>query len=435
MVQSPLDTPSAVTPPGRGTMDSSQINRQNNGRTNSETVPKNGSGPRFVRGWRIAFLVVCTVAVCLSADLLRLHVNVHTDPEYQSYCAMSERVNCETVALSDYALLWGMPVATWGLLAYLIMGALAIWGLRGHLRTASWPFGALFGLSIVASVVGVALAVISHVIIESVCIVCACTYVVNFGLLFTAFMALRRARVGPTEALAAEARSVVDAPRHVTIFACTAAVVTVAVWVTIPPYWRVGGTIGPSGLSVGVTRDGHPWIGATNPVLEIIEFSDYQCPYCQRGHDDIRKLLIEHPNEVRLVHRNYPLDDRCNKTLKRPFHPKACDYAVLAHCAAAQGKFWEANDYLFANGRRREPITAKELAAAVGISASRLKSCSKGAEADSSVQADLAAGRALKIRGTPTFVVGEHTYPGRIPEDVVKTALRAGSTPGQSRAQ
>jgi uncharacterized membrane protein len=55
------------------------------------------------RGWRIAFLVICTVGVCLSADLLRLHVNVYTDPDYQSYCAMSERVNCETVALSEYA--------------------------------------------------------------------------------------------------------------------------------------------------------------------------------------------------------------------------------------------------------------------------------------------------------------------------------------------
>ena len=54
------------------------------------------------RGWRIAFLVLCTVGACLSADLLRLHVNVHTDPDYHSYCAMSERVNCDTVAASDY---------------------------------------------------------------------------------------------------------------------------------------------------------------------------------------------------------------------------------------------------------------------------------------------------------------------------------------------
>ena len=69
-----------------------------------------------------------------SISLARLHVNVHTDPDYQSYCAMSERVNCDTVALSDYAVFLGLPVSLWGLLGYVFMGALAVWGLRGHSR-------------------------------------------------------------------------------------------------------------------------------------------------------------------------------------------------------------------------------------------------------------------------------------------------------------
>ena len=78
-----------------------------------------------VRGWRIAFLVACTVGVCLSADLLRLHINVHTDPTYVSYCAISERVNCDTLALSRYAIFAGLPLSIWGLVGYLVMAGWA----------------------------------------------------------------------------------------------------------------------------------------------------------------------------------------------------------------------------------------------------------------------------------------------------------------------
>jgi uncharacterized membrane protein/predicted DsbA family dithiol-disulfide isomerase len=377
-----------------------------------------------VRAWRVAFLVLCTIAVCLSADLLRLHINVHTDPHYQSYCAMSERVNCETVALSDYAVLLGMPLAVWGLFVYMAMAALAIWGLRSRLRTPSWPFGALFWSSAFASVVGVALYAISHFLIESVCLVCAGTYATNLLLLGTAWMALRRCNTSPAAALAEDARAAAASPRAVLLLAGSATALLVATWVGMPRYWRVQvAPRQPAGLATGATQEGHPWIGAARPVLQIVEFSDYQCPYCQRGHDEIRKLIAEEPGRVRLVHRNYPLDHRCNAALRRPFHSEACRYALLAHCAQRQDGFWAANDYLFTHGRRREPVTVEELAAAVQISASALSECVDSEAAAGAIQADLAAGRALKIRGTPTFVVGEQTYPGRIPNDVIRHAL------------
>jgi len=93
--------------------------------------------------------------------------------------------------------------------------------------------------------------------------------------------------------------------------------------------------------------------GAARPALTVVEYSDYQCPHCRRGHDELRGLVREHPERVRLVHRDYPLDHHCNDLLKRPFHPQACRYAVLAHCAGEQGRFWEANDVLYSLGRRR----------------------------------------------------------------------------------
>jgi protein-disulfide isomerase/uncharacterized membrane protein len=363
------------------------------------------------------------VGICLSADLLRLHINVHTDPDYQSYCAMSERVNCDTVALSNYAVFLGLPVAIWGLLAYLAMGVLAVGGLRERPRTAAWPFGLLYWLSLSAALVGSFLFGISHFVIESMCIVCLGTYLVNFALLSTSYGALRRIDLAPTTALFDDIRSVSAGPWPGALFAATLALAVALLWTIVPSYWQVETSATPRGIRIGETLDGHPWIGAINPILEIIEYSDYQCPHCRRGHVAVRNLVEAYPDQVRLVHRNYPLDHHCNEIVANPFHENACQYARMAFCAHENGRFWEANDYLFAHGYNQAPVSVQDLAAEVGIDAEAMATCVSSAAAGRAVKEDLATGRGLGIRGTPTYVIGETAYPGRIPPDVIAAAL------------
>jgi protein-disulfide isomerase/uncharacterized membrane protein len=376
------------------------------------------------RGWRIAFLLLCTVGACLSADLLRLHVNVHTDPDYHSYCAMSARVNCDTVAASDFSVFLGLPVALWGLVGYAGLGALTVWGLRRHRYGETWPLGMAFWLALGCALLGVALYLVSHMVIRSVCVVCAGSYLVNFGLAFMAFMALRRSGSGVLVGLRDDLRSIAAAPRPFLLLAGSVVLIVATAWAAVPPYWRVETSTGPGGLTVGTTEEGHPWIGATEPVLVIEEYSDYQCPHCQRGHGEVRKLIQAHPDRLRLIHRNYPLDQACNSMLKRAFHPDACRYASLAYCAQQQGRFWEANDYLFTHGRRNLPVTAKELASSVGLDRDDLLDCVDADRGRQAIQLDLQAGQALHIRGTPTFVIGGETYPGRVPAEVVESALK-----------
>lgn len=375
------------------------------------------------RGWRIAFLLLCTVGVCLSADLLRLHVNVHTNPDYHSYCAMSEWVNCDSVAASDYSVLLGLPLSVWGLVGYTAMGLLAVWGLRRHDRGPLWPFGLAFWLGLLFALAGVALYLVSHLAIEAVCIVCGGTYLVNLGLALTAWMAVRRAGSTPGRALSADLASLRAGPGPVLTFAVVLLACVAVLSVAIPSYWRVELPTGPGGLPVGVTEHGHPWIGAREPVLEIVEYSDYQCPHCQRGHEEVRKLIESRPDLVRLVHRQYPLDHHCNSMVNRPFHPYACDYAKLSWCAQQQGSFWEANDFLFKHGRRRGSVGVAELADALELDEDSLRNCLSSDEAKRVVQEDLEAGRALQIRGTPTFVVNGRTYPGRVPPEVIQEIL------------
>src|SRR5210317_2208398 len=93
---------------------------KNQRKTSSDTLRQTlDKQARPTRAWRIAFLVLCTVGALLSAELLRLHVKVYTDPNYHAFCAMTEKLNCETVAVSSYAVFAGLPVALWGLIGYI----------------------------------------------------------------------------------------------------------------------------------------------------------------------------------------------------------------------------------------------------------------------------------------------------------------------------
>jgi protein-disulfide isomerase/uncharacterized membrane protein len=356
-------------------------------------------------------------------------VNVNTDPRYHSYCAISEDLNCETVALSDYAVVLGLPLSIWGLLGYLAMAALSVWRFGHKPRPKTSPFGLLFWLSLFASAAGLALFGISLFLVKSTCIVCVGTYLVSFSLLLTSYGALRRYGAGPIRALTEELEGIAAEPRPALAFAGTFVLLAAALELAVPPYWRVEALAGPGAFATGETPNGSPWLGAANPALEIVEYSDYQCPYCRRGHDEIRRFIGAYPEQVRLIHRHYPLDDQCNPNLSRAFHLNACEYARMAYCAQQQGRFWEANDYLFVHGRDRGPVAVADIAAQVGLDGRAIAECLDSPEAVRAIEEDLEAGRALGIRATPTFVIGGRTYPGRIPMEVLAAALSKHSNP------
>ena len=103
----------------------------------------------------------------------------------------------------------------------------------------------------------------------------------------------------------------------------------------------------------------------------------------------------------------------------------------MAFCARETGRFWEANDYLFARGYNRAPVSTRDLAVEIGVDPEAMAACVSSPAATLAVQEDLAAGRALGIRGTPTYVIDGTVYPGRIPPDVIAAALSGRPTTGR----
>jgi protein-disulfide isomerase len=196
----------------------------------------------------------------------------------------------------------------------------------------------------------------------------------------------------------------------------------------VPSYWRTPGWSDLPKLATGRDENGHHWIGAQDPKVTIVEFSDYECPHCRAAHKATRALAAKHPDQIRLVHRHLPLDMACHPSIRRPFHKRACFFAEAAECAGRQGRFWEMNDAIYSIQEtvKTETVDPLDLAVRLGLNRPDFKRCIENHETAERIAADAKEGVSHKLRGTPSFLIGERVFLGRIPEGELDPLLKAG---------
>ena len=149
---------------------------------------------------------------------------------------------------------------------------------------------------------------------------------------------------------------------------------------------------------------GHlPVKGQENAPVTIVEFSDFECPFCGRFYSEtlsqIEKEYID-TGKVKLYYRHYPLS----------FHPKAVPLALASECANDQGKFWEMHDKIFKATVAGTSSTATDAdyttwAGELGLNTANFESCYTSKKYQSNVDEDFAAGGAVGVSGTPTFYI------------------------------
>lgn len=396
-------------------------------RSNEATAPVARSTVTApARRLALLFALLCLLGVAVSIELTRIHLFVHTDPSYHSVCAMSEGVNCETVAVSPYSVFAGLPVSLWGLAAYLIMGALSLWAWSRRRLHPTWPWGILLLLSAFSVAVSVVLAFISETRIDSLCLFCMSSYTINAGLLIVSCIALKRSQKRALHPLVLDAKALLCRPLFAVLLALVGLIAIVLLQVFVPRYWKTPGWADLPRLASGTDENGRHWIGARDPGLTIVEFSDYQCPHCRAAHKDMRVLLARHPNQIRLIHQHLPLDMACNPGLRSPFHTRACLFAEAAECAGVQGRFWEMNDAIFSVQEtiKTNSVDPVELAVRLGLNRLEFKRCLENHATAGRVAKDVQEAMTRKLTGTPSFLVGEQVFLGRIPEADLQRLLK-----------
>jgi protein-disulfide isomerase len=155
-----------------------------------------------------------------------------------------------------------------------------------------------------------------------------------------------------------------------------------------------------------ISADDDPFLGPADAPVTIVEFSDYQCPYCQRAEEVVDQVLEHYEGKVRVVFRDLPLES---------LHPQAPKAHEAAGCALAQDRFWDMHDKLFANRQDLGRESLVKYATELELDVEAFESCLDEGQRTEEVAEDIAAARAQGISGTPAFFVNGRLLSGAQP--------------------
>ena len=431
----------------------------------------------------VAIMLLCVVGVGINVESTEVYLNLKIAPDdYVSSCNISEKVNCEEVEKSEWAVVAGVPVALWAVCGYILMGVLALIGFVSRERRRERGFLVLLtGVSLVASV---GLIYLMAFEIGAWCTLCLATDAVNVGLFIMVVLSARVDGLALKEAVVQDFAWLFGTPAVLAAHVLIGGALLAGTYMVTERYidapireaeleekaelaqaFALGGAdahekkhnpgVGPESKWVGdsvpakgcehagqcqceeetaekpekrpvtvmgTDEHGHHWVGAEEPTLVIHEYTDYECPHCRRAHMRVRRLLSKYPGQIRVVHRHYPLDHRCNPLLKdRKFHLRACELSQVAVCAGEQGRFWEMNDLLFQHAKdiKEKKPSAEDLARRLELDVDKFQCCMTSSESSAAISRDVNEGMAHGLKGTPAFVIDGKAYLGKIPNEVL----------------
>jgi len=164
---------------------------------------------------------------------------------------------------------------------------------------------------------------------------------------------------------------------------------------------------------VAVKSAGHPEIGGKEAPVTIVEFSDFQCPYCGRAEPTLKQVREKYGDKVRLIYMDFPLG----------IHDHAIDAASAGRCAGEQDKFWQFHDAMFADQSKLKPDDLKADAKKLGLDTAKFNDCLDKGKYKSAIEGDMAQGRELGVDGTPAFFINGRPMTGAQPLEKFETTI------------
>ena len=169
----------------------------------------------------------------------------------------------------------------------------------------------------------------------------------------------------------------------------------------------------PPRYDVAVAKD-DPVRGPAEAPITIVEYSDFQCPFCSRVTPTLDELQKKYAGKVKVVFKDFPL----------PSHPEAPKAAEAAHCAGEQGKYWEMHDKMFGNQQALKVADLKTTAGGLGLDRAKFDQCLDGGKYKARVDAGIAEGQKMGVQSTPTLYLNGRVITGAQPLDVFEGMLK-----------
>lgn len=321
----------------------------------------------------------------------------YTSPSHPMVCLGT---GCDVVRASSYARLLGLPLPAYGAAMYLAL-TLAIFG-QGLVsapleRRLRYLVAATSGLGFLASLY---LTGVEAFVLHAWCAWCVVS-ALTATLIFV--LGALEARSQATDLESAQALTTVR--RQLVVLLVAPLLGALAFYflshhiidVAPPPPTSV------EALSDRLVRPDSHVTGNPEAAVTVVEFADFECPFCGRAEKTSRLVRREFASKIRFVFRQFPMVK---------LHPYAEKAAEASECAAAQGKFWEAQEKFYDRQSDLGPAALERYAAELGLDTNRFQQCLASGEMAARVEQDTQDARALGLRAPPTFVVGRRVIEG-----------------------
>lgn len=378
-----------------------------------------------IRKWALWVAVFAAIlGMVLSGFSTQRHLRIQREGLMeQSYCAVSDTINCDAVSTSSYSEMFGIPISWLGLLFYLCILGLTLFAIfskkdRHSSVAISWFCAcASIGYSVF-------LGYVSYVILDVFCVECFGMYVANILLFIFLYLAMNmkiskapwlvvsyiKAFFGNKTALPFPAAIV----QHIVVFVIVFAVGFGVITKLQAGNKRDTGDISAAELvkyfneqslyKIDINPEWPVW-GNPDAKVAIIEFSEFQCPFCKLAAFNVKPFLQEYKDDIKYYFVHFPLDQSCNEKLQNQMHPMACEAARASVCAQKMGDFWGYHDDVFRNQKKISKDLLLQLAEKRGWDKAKFEECLASEEAAKRVKDDIAVAQSVYIEGTPTILL------------------------------
>lgn len=367
---------------------------------------------RAERRRRLAVLALAAIGLVTSLYLVALHERLAAGDLSPSVCAVSAEIDCAPALLSRYASVGGVPVAAYGAWFYALVIVVACLGSVTTSRGAAGPrLIVLLGATLVASLVSVALALLSFFMVGALCPLCALLYAVNLALFSVAWMDVARRPGGLAAACAKSRAAATGRPLQTLVLGGF----VLATFSALPIAY--GFADRTSALCKAIRS------AAEDGRMSLTVYADYQCPHCKQLDRQLRRARSMATFDI--VLKNHPLDRECNPWATRTTFPGSCLQARAAICAEREGRMDAFADQLFER-RANDESTLIALARTLGIDPDAFRSCLAAPSTAARLAEEIRIARERDVRVTPTIVLGDVRHVGTLSRSDLQCLETAG---------
>lgn len=368
--------------------------------------------------------ILAALGLCVTVELAVVYYNaLFAVDAAPSICSVNEFIDCDGVARTNESQFFGIPLAYWGMFWYaFVFLMLKANELKNHkllkfMEVFKNPLDYIAVLGLFSFIVSIILLLVSLFEIKKLCLFCAITYLINLAIALVAVKPLSEGSFwGSLKQSVADFLAAIRIKPYAIAFtgvvlAAIAVLTYTSTSLVFAPHVKANKEFNmyKKAKIADYLVSGNV-LGNPEAPIKVMVYSDFDCPVCRYLHIQLYSLAKKY-NNIEFVHKNYPLDQDCNKFLPFPGHKNSCMKARYAEAAMMQGKYLDMAAHLFAE-QPEDEAKVLEIAENLGLDMAKLKKDAKSKAVAAIIENDIKDAYAIGLSGTPAMVVGKHKKMG-----------------------